>query len=856
MCSVRMFKIYFAGVLLLFAVACAAKKRGRTENLLSSKNQAGETSFAKANLPAAQKAALIPQNTQWSGLIHLPLVPAAAANLTDGRVLFWASSDRFNFNTNVYGKTETVILDPAALSIEEKLVTETGHDMFCPGTTNLQDGRILVNGGKDTRKTTIFDPASKTWVSSGLMNIGRGYESNTILADGSVLTFGGSWSGNLNEAKDAEIWSNGYWRRLSNVKMTGDFHAEATKPTHVDNHFWLFPMSNGQVLHAGPSVRMHWLDTAGEGSVSAAGTRGDDQSSLNGSAVMYDIDKILKVGGLRDYGELGTMLASSSAHLIELDTSGRLNVNRVASMHYARGFSNGVVLPNGQVVIVGGQTYPKVFSDDNAVLTPEIWDPVTKGFVTLPAPPNPVARAYHSVAILLTDARVLVAGGGLSGNPQTDHPDAQIMSPPYLFDAQGKPARRPSIVQAPGEALNGASLRVTTDSEIGSFALMRMSSVTHSIANDQRRIPLVMHALGGNSYDLDIPANKNVVLPGVYMLFAMSSDGVPSIAKLVRIGAKRPDDHGLIAVGPAEGSAEPVRIFDVRVGPTAVAEFYPFGAGYTGGIRVALGDVTGDGHADLIAGTGKGQVPEIRVIDGQSGRVVEGLNLKPFSGTGGVSVAAGDIDGDGRTEILAGSGPGPIAAVKVYKADGTLLREIQAYENAYTLGVRVALGDVNGDGAADILLSTPPGGGPRLRVLDGRTSAVLADEFVYEDTFRGGVWVAAGDADGDGRAEVIVGADEGGGPRVRVLKIPGLAAIQDFFAYSPDFRGGVRVAAIDQDGDGKIEIALSPGVGGGPHVRVVRAIDGREIDAPGNNFFASDPASRSGFYISGILVPK
>ena len=126
---------------------------------------------------------------RWSTVVTLPVVPVSAANLPDGKLLLWSAEDRFSFGSDG-GRTYTATFDPATLTATERLASETAHDMFCPGTANLPDGRILVNGGLSNGKTSIYDPATGAWTRGGDMNITRAYEGTSPLADGSVLTLG------------------------------------------------------------------------------------------------------------------------------------------------------------------------------------------------------------------------------------------------------------------------------------------------------------------------------------------------------------------------------------------------------------------------------------------------------------------------------------------------------------------------------------------------------------------------------------------------------------------------------------------------------------------------------------------
>ena len=126
-------------------------------------------------------------------------------------------------------------------------------------------------------------------------------------------------------------------------------------------------------------------------------------------------------------------------------------------------------------------------------------------------------------------------GGGLCGSCSTNHLNGQIFSPPYLFDADGSARVRPVINTAPSGAATGSAITVTTDSAVTKFALVRMSAVTHSVNNDQRRIPLTPTVVNSTTYTLQVPADKGVVLPGNYMLFALDAKGTPSIAKIINI---------------------------------------------------------------------------------------------------------------------------------------------------------------------------------------------------------------------------------------------------------------------------------------------------------------------------------
>ena len=240
----------------------------------------------------------------------------------------------------------------------------------------------------------------------------------------------------------------------------------------------------------------------------------------------------------------------------------------------------------------------------------------------------------------------------------------------------------------------------------------------------------------------------------------------------------------------------------------------------------------------------------VRVLNADTGAVVNSFSPFGRSFAGGADVALADVNLDGVQDVIVGAGIGAGPAVQVFDGgDGLLVHNFFAYGAAFRGGVNVAVGDVNGDSVPDIVTGTGFGGGPHVRAFSGDDLSILADEFAFDLGFKGGVRVAAGDLDGDGTDEIIAGAGLGGGPRVRVMSADG-EVTADFFAYSPSVRAGVFVDTADTDGDGIDELITGAGQGGA-HVLIFAGVDPQVR----HSFFAAKTTSGRGVRVATVQRP-
>jgi hypothetical protein len=462
----------------------------------------------------------------WEPLPDVPIFVVHAAVLRTGRVLLFSGTAEVGYPTNSY------LFDPATNAyVGPQAYAE---DLFCSGHTFLPDGRLLVAGGAPQffmASTHVFDPAAESWtkLTGHDMAHGRWYPTLVPLADGRVFAASGRIGVQPMEVFDPTTSS---WTTVAGADK--DF-SQLYPSLHLLPTGQIFYSRTGWAAMSGASTSR--LDFSGP--TAGAWT---DQSPMTfpdrqeGASVIL-VDETVSPPNVRVIvfgGGVSGVFNKQSCEMIDATSlTPAPSWVRMADMTFPRTNVNGVILPDGTVLAIGGQRNGKWAASPNPVLEPELFDPASNRWTVLAPMTSP--RQYHSIAVLLPDGRVLAAGGidpTLGGAPARDLRTVEIFSPPYLSSGS-----RPVISSVAASAAFASSLTIDSPDAGGitAVALLRPAAVTHHTDAGQRYIRLRILGRTGTSVTVRMPANGHVAPPGHYMLFLLNAAGVPSRAAWVRL---------------------------------------------------------------------------------------------------------------------------------------------------------------------------------------------------------------------------------------------------------------------------------------------------------------------------------
>ena len=437
---------------------------------------------------------------QWTSPFPWPVVAVHLHLLPSGLVLSWGRIG------------EPQLWDPASGTFTS---VPSSTMVFCSGHTFLADGRLLVAGGhladlRGLRDVNVFDGSVSSWEPKPKMRWARWYPTSTALADGEVLTIGGTDEAGAQVATP-EVWGGESWRRLGGAARVLPYYPRT------------FVAPNGMVFYAGELPESGYLDPSGVGSWTPVAASHYGRRDY-GSAVMYSPGKVLIVGG----SDPPDGAPTNTAEVIDLNEA-TPSWRYTGPMAYPRRQLNATVLPDGAVLVTGG-TRAAGFSDPaGSVHAADAWDPGTGRWSLLAS--SQVDRVYHSTTILLADGRVLHAGSG-DGPGLPRQLTAELFSPPYLFRGD-----RPAITQSPETIGYGQAFVVATPdgAQVVRVTLVRLGSVTHAFDQSQRFIELTFERTA-EGLRVTAPASGALAPPGPYLLTVLNDAGVPSVAQVVRVG--------------------------------------------------------------------------------------------------------------------------------------------------------------------------------------------------------------------------------------------------------------------------------------------------------------------------------
>ena len=503
----------FASVLAALAVAALFVSCGGGEREPKPAQAEGSKKRAAAFTPATPIPNDANQRGMWSAVTPWPLIPLHAVLLPDGRVM--------SYGTNADG-TQTAnfiydVWDPAdGLNAGHlTMANGSGTDIFCSSQLVLPGGDAVFIAGGDNwtgtattntgnNNSNIFSIGSNTLTRGPAMNRARWYSSSITLLNGETYIQGGKGGTDLPEVRQAD----GTYRLLSGADTSGlDF-------IYPRN----FVAPDGRVFGYDSNGVMYYVDPSGNGSLANVGQFASAYTGFDASAAMFRPGRILQFGG-----------NSNGAVVIDI-RSGTPTVTPTQSLSSQRRLVTGTILPNGTVLATGGSsTYNELINVNNSA---EIWNPTT-GTWSVGAS-GVQARLYHSMALLLPDATVMVGGGGAPG-PQ-NNTNFELYYPPYLFAAGGALAPRPAIEGAPTVMDIGRTypVDVSGSGPAARVVMVKTGSVTHGWNMEQRFVELTF-AASGNRLEVQAPTRATDAPPGLYMLFVLDAAGTPSVAKIVRV---------------------------------------------------------------------------------------------------------------------------------------------------------------------------------------------------------------------------------------------------------------------------------------------------------------------------------
>lgn len=503
--------------------------------------------------------------------------------LYNGKVLFFSYPSKENHHHNYqdtkndnhidnihsHGSGERTgdseILDP--ITKESKRIT-LERNIFCGGSSFLEDGKLFVAGGQyqtiysfwdpPSRDIHTFNPEDEKWIrlkdkveNKFLRMKARWYPTCLTLADGKVLIISGRYS----------FYAINFWifRFVNNTLQIFDLKTSSLQPPQplpfeIDLYPFMHLLPSGKVfVHSGTVSRLYnprsstWDALPGNETTKkplAEYRTQYEYSRTNpgqGTCILLPLlptsippyrARVILIGGAGSDNPVINTPATEKAEIIDF-TEPHPKWRYTQSMNNQRVMPDGIILPDARVLVVNGSSKGKSDTAIDPVLEAELFDPELEKWERMN--PMTVPRLYHATAILLSDGRVLVAGTDGEWNKppyNKDQRNVEIFDPPYLFNGQ-----RPELMEVPPRIRYNTPFAFETPipDNIYSVTLIHPGSVTHSLNTDQRYVGLEIVSRSFNKLEVKSPPDPNIAPPGHYMLFIIDRKGIPSIAKFIHL---------------------------------------------------------------------------------------------------------------------------------------------------------------------------------------------------------------------------------------------------------------------------------------------------------------------------------
>ncbi|MDZ8188983.1 MAG: DUF1929 domain-containing protein [Nostoc sp. ChiSLP02] len=473
----------------------------------------------------------------WQLSSQIPINPIHAAVGKTGKVLFFGGSGNVATQAAYDNSPNGVRLwDPKTGTFTTPTIPRDTNgdpiDVFCAGHSFRPDGRLFVAGG-----TLQYDPfygitdcflfdftannGNGSWTKVASMNRGRWYPTVLTLGNGRIFAVSGlDVNGSL--TRNPEIYS----------AFTGwSIFAQQTSRFPLYAHLIL--LSSGKIFYTGGqmggnntvSPRILTLPSTFDKAIAEQAVSGL-QVPANGNQAASVLlppaqdQKVMIIGG----GSAGT--ATNRVNIINFKATTPA-YTAAPYLTNPRMHHNAVILPDRTIFVCNGSK-----ADENvaqSTLAAEIYNPATN---TWKAVETPIVngRVYHSVALLLPDGRVVVAGG----NPKrgTYENRMEIYSPAYISQT------RPAITSAPGVGNYNTKITININqpaTNIKWVHVIKPMAPTHGLDTEQRLVDLPITSRSGNSLTVQITDNRNIAVPGYYMLFVVNNNNVPSVASWIQV---------------------------------------------------------------------------------------------------------------------------------------------------------------------------------------------------------------------------------------------------------------------------------------------------------------------------------